>query len=204
MAKRDFYFDNAKFILIVFVVFGHFIRSYIEENSFIFALYIVIYFFHMPGFIFVSGFFSKSFHKPGYIKKMAKKMLLPYFIFQTIYSVFYFHLLNEETFKIDFLIPHWSLWFLLSLFYWNVLLVVFVKWLKLKPATAVIISFILGLTVGIIGDYSKVLSFARTFVFFPFFLIGFYLKKEHFFILSNVKTKLLLSAIAISVFLYAY
>ncbi|KIL80386.1 acyltransferase family protein [Bacillus badius] len=203
MSKRDYYFDNAKFILIVFVVFGHFIRSYIGDNPVIFALYTTIYLFHMPGFILVSGFFAKGFYKKGYVKKTAQKILLPFFIFQVIYSFFYFYLYEDEALHLDLLVPHWSLWFLLSLFFWNLLLVISVKWLKLKPAVLITVSFAIGTAIGCIDAQLDILSIARTFIFFPFFLIGYYLKKEHFNLLGHKTVRLSLLVGALAVFLIA-
>ncbi|KMY53448.1 acyltransferase [Bacillus sp. FJAT-27231] len=200
MSKRDYYFDNAKFILIVFVVFGHFIRSYIGDNSVIFALYTTIYLFHMPGFILVSGFFAKSFYKKGYVKKTAQKILLPFFIFQIIYSFFYFYLYEDQALHLDLLVPQWSLWFLLSLFFWNLLLVISVKWLKLKPVVLLTVSFAIGIAIGCIDRQLDVLSFARTFIFFPFFLIGYYLKKEHFNLLAHKSVRIVLFFSALAVF----
>src|SRR4051812_12296414 len=98
MKQRDFYFDNAKFILILLVVFGHLLRSFIGNTNLAHTLYMVIYTFHMPAFILVSGFFARGFYQKDYLKKIAKKLLLPYFIFQLIYSVFYYFLNNESQF----------------------------------------------------------------------------------------------------------
>jgi fucose 4-O-acetylase-like acetyltransferase len=72
MENRDAYYDNAKFLLVFFVVFGHFIQSYIHEDQLIYTLYTTIYTFHMPAFILISVFFAKGFHKKGYLKKIAK------------------------------------------------------------------------------------------------------------------------------------
>lgn len=183
MKQRDYYFDNAKFILIFFVVFGHFIQSFINDNQNIYTLYKVIYTFHMPAFILISGFFAKGIAEKGYIKKYAKKLIIPYLIFQLVYSIFYYFLYGKSTFAVEPLTPHWSLWFLISLFFWNIFLLAFVK---LKPIHGILLSFILGLAIGMIDWTSSYLSLTRTFVFFPLFLIGFYMKKDHF---ASVKTK---------------
>jgi len=90
MANRDSYFDNAKFFLIFFVVFGHMIQSYIQDKESIFALYKTIYAFHMPAFILISGYFAKGLCSKGYIKNLAKKLLVPYLIFQGIYCTILF------------------------------------------------------------------------------------------------------------------
>ncbi len=204
MKQRDYYFDNAKFILIFLVVFGHIIRSYIESDPFILSLYKTIYTFHMPGFILVAGFFAKGFYKKGYIQKLAKKLILPYIVFQLIYTVYYYFLYDKSTFELDPLNPHWSLWFLISLFCWNALLFVFIKWLKLKPLLGLSIAFAVGLLVGFAPEISNYLSLSRTFVFFPIFLMGYYLEKPHFQILKTNKARIVASGLFILVFIGMY
>ncbi|EAH1852013.1 acyltransferase, partial [Listeria monocytogenes] len=49
--KRESYFDNAKFILIFLVVFGHFLQTFIADYAGVRVLYIYIYTFHMPAFV---------------------------------------------------------------------------------------------------------------------------------------------------------
>src|SRR4051812_1403099 len=109
MKIRDAYYDNAKFFLIFFVVFGHFIQSYIHENQLIYTLYTTIYTFHMPALILISGFFAKGFHKKGYLKKLAKKLIIPYLVFQGIYSLYYFFIYEQKVIELDPLEPQWSL-----------------------------------------------------------------------------------------------
>lgn len=176
MKQRDYYFDNAKFILIFFVVFGHLLRSFIEDHEMVYTVYKVIYTFHMPAFILVSGFFARGFNKSGYVLKIARKLILPYLLFQLIYSVFYYFLYNKSTFSVDPLNPHWSLWFLISVFFWNLMLIGFSK---LNAPVGLAIAFSLGLAAGYADWISNYLSLSRTFVFFPLFLLGFHLTKEH-------------------------
>ncbi|GAF63156.1 putative acetyltransferase [Bacillus sp. TS-2] len=174
--ERNSYFDNIKFFLIFLVVVGHVISPLKGQEGFLFDLYVMIYLFHMPAFIFVSGFFAKGYKKKGYLYKVFKKVLIPYFIFQLIYSVFYYLNGSANSISFDLFSPHWTMWFLFSLFCWNVLLFVFAKWswAGLVPAIA------LGLGVGYFDFLGTYFSLSRTFVFFPFFLLGFLMKKEHF------------------------
>ncbi|MBS4216090.1 MULTISPECIES: acyltransferase family protein [Neobacillus] len=174
-SKRSKYFDNAKFILMFLVVFGHLISPLKDQDGFLFTLYTVIYLFHMPAFILISGYFSKGFQKPGYFKKLAIKLLIPYLLFQTIYSVYYYMNGKETAFHVDFFHPHWSLWFLLSLLFWNILLIPFsrMKWLGLALA------IVLGVAIGYFNEAGSYLSLSRTFVFFPYFLLGFLLNEGH-------------------------
>lgn len=177
MNTRDAYYDNAKFFLIFFVVFGHFIQSYIHEDKWIYALYTTIYTFHMPAFILISGFFAKGFAKKGYLAKITKKLILPYLIFQGIYSIYYFFIHENSVIEMDPLYPQWSLWYLMSLFCWNVMLFLFTKW---RAGFSLILSIALGVFVGYFEEINSFLSLSRTFVFFPFFLLGYYFKKEYF------------------------
>jgi len=173
-SKRSKYFDNAKFILIFLVVFGHLISPLKEQDGILFTLYTIIFLFHMPAFIFISGYFAKGFKKKGYILKAIKKILLPYFIFQIIYSVYYYLNGQEPSLEFDFIHPHWSLWFLMSLFCWNLLLYVFARF----RWVGFCFSIGLGISIGFIDDVGSYLSLSRTFVFFPYFLLGFLLNGD--------------------------
>lgn len=173
--SRSKYFDNAKFILIFLVVFGHMISPYKDQDKVLFTLYTVIFLFHMPAFILISGYFAKGYRKKGYLLKSVQKILIPYFIFQIIYSVVYFLVGKEKTLEFDLFQPHWSLWFLLSLFFWNLLLYVFarLKWAGLLVAVLV------GIAIGYFEQAGSFMSISRTFVFFPYFLLGFLLNGDH-------------------------
>ncbi len=181
MKQRDFYFDNAKFILILFVVFGHSISPLKGEHENLYTVYKFIYLFHMPAFILIAGYFSKNFHKPGYIRKAFMRTIVPYMIFQTIYNFYYYLTGYEKHFTFSVFQPHWSLWFLISLFCWYLMLIPFAKLKKY----GIIAAFALGIGAGYFSEIGSYLSIERTLVFFPMFYLGYYLKKEHFHYLRN-------------------
>ncbi|MGX1194353.1 acyltransferase family protein [Metabacillus sp. SLBN-84] len=195
--NRESYFDNAKFILIILVVFGHVIRSFIDDNEFMLNVYKFVYTFHMPAFILISGFFAKGYNKKGYVQKIFKKLIIPYLIFQGIYSVYYFLVESESALAVNPLDPHWSLWFLMSLFFWNLFLFAYTK---LDKRTAILVAIALGVGIGYVDSASNYLSVSRTFVFFPLFLVGFYLDKSHFKRLTGVKVRLVSTAMLMAVF----
>ncbi|WP_234396848.1 acyltransferase family protein [Bacillus massiliglaciei] len=180
---RIFYFDNARLILIFLVVFGHVISPLKSNDDFLFSLYSMIFLFHMPAFILISGYFSKGFQKKGYFVKIIKKIILPYLIFQIIYSVFYYWNGDYSSLEFNLLQPHWTLWFLLSLFSWNLLLYVFgkLKWAGLAIAVGI------GIGIGYLDYAGSFLSLSRTFVFFPYFLLGFLLESKHLQMVKNIK-----------------
>jgi fucose 4-O-acetylase-like acetyltransferase len=201
MKHREAYYDNAKFLLIFLVVFGHLIQSYIHEDKFIYSIYTTIYTFHMPAFILISGFFAKGFQKRGYLSKITKKLIIPYLIFQGIYSFYYYFMIEQKTVELNPLHPQWSLWFLMSLFCWNVMLYVFTKW---KAGFALLLSFGLGILVGYFDEINSYLSLSRTFVFFPFFLLGYYLKREHFEKVRSMNFKYLSLFVLLAIFVAVY
>jgi fucose 4-O-acetylase-like acetyltransferase len=184
--ERNAYFDNAKIILIFLVVFGHMIQPFIHDAAGLNTLYLWIYTFHMPAFIFLGGFFAKGSGNRKYIGKLAKKLLVPYLIFQLLYTVYYL-LIGKENWQTGVFYPHWSLWFLFSLFCWHILL----SWFKKIPAVwSVTLAVLLGLTVGYFGEIGHTFSLSRTFVFFPFFLIGYWLTEDHVMLLKRKGVKI--------------
>ncbi|WP_042143970.1 acyltransferase family protein [Paucisalibacillus sp. EB02] len=183
--ERNPFFDNAKVLLIFLVVFGHLIQPFIEASVGMNTLYTWIYTFHMPAFIFLAGFFAKGFGNKGYILKLARKLLIPYVIFQLIYSSYYYFIGNSNWLT-DIFYPHWSLWFLISLFCWHMLLILF----KRFPIYASLsVAVLLGISVGYLAAIGHSFSLSRTFVFFPFFLLGFWLKEEHIMLLKRKSVK---------------
>ncbi|MCA1020850.1 acyltransferase family protein [Halobacillus litoralis] len=173
--KRDAFFDNAKVVLIFLVVFGHMIQPFTDGSKPMYTLYTWIYTFHMPAFIFLAGFFAKGSGEKDYLIQLAKKLILPYLIFQLVYTGYYFFIGKGEGFDGIFY-PHWSLWFLFSLFCWHILLYWFKK---IPPMLGVAIAVQIGVLVGYFTDIGHHFSLSRTFVFFPFFLAGYWLTKEH-------------------------
>lgn len=190
--------------MIFLVVFGHFIRSFIENDPYVLALYKTLYTFHMPAFIIVSGFFAKGFYKKGYIPKLVKKLILPYLLFQVIYSIYYYFLYNKHSLTIDIYNPQWSMWFLLSLFCWNILLYLFVRKWKLPQNKGLFIAFAVGISIGFVDGVSNYLSLSRTFVFFPLFLLGYYMRKEHFSKLRMGKVRIAATVIPAAVLVFMF
>lgn len=174
MKQRLAFFDNAKFILMILVVFTHLLEPFIEDWHGYHNLYYFIFIFHMPAFILIAGYFSKGLQK-GNLNKVIKKTLLPYLIFQLIYSSYYALIGLEDSFSWNLLLPNWSLWFLVSLFFWQCSLTLFKK---MSPHIAITVSILLALLAGYLPFIDRNLAMQRTFVFLPFFLIGHYFSWE--------------------------
>ncbi|SER01669.1 acyltransferase family protein [Piscibacillus halophilus] len=180
--QRETYFDNAKLLFIFFVVFGHLIQPMKGNFELADALYQWIYIFHIPAFVLISGFFASGANSPNYLKKLTKKLLLPYLLFQLIYNLVYvFISAGSYNSLYD---PHWTLWFLLSLFSWHILLI----WFKKIPAIlGITLAFLIGSLIGFMPLIGHEFSLSRTFVFFPFFLMGYWISKNQLYQFKNMK-----------------
>jgi fucose 4-O-acetylase-like acetyltransferase len=198
--ERNAFFDNAKVVLIFFVVFGHMIQPFVDGSREMSTLYSWIYTFHMPAFILMSGFFAKGAGNFSYIINLVKKLLVPYLIFQVLYSGYYF-LIGKSGWQTDLFSPHWALWFLFSLFSWHLLLYWFKK---MPPLLSIAIALQIGLIIGYFGEIGHTFSLSRTFVFFPFFLIGYFLTEKQIMLLKHKSVKIASLVIMSAVFVSIY
>jgi fucose 4-O-acetylase-like acetyltransferase len=107
-AGRLFIWDNAKGVLIFLVVFGHFLLPY-RSVSLVGKVFNLIYLFHMPAFVFVSGYLSRIVSDN---RKSVIKLCFAYLIFNSlmmVYSAIY------EGITPSLLKPYYSYWYLLAL-----------------------------------------------------------------------------------------
>lgn len=168
------FFDYLKGLLILLVVLGHCIeRSF--DFGFLHDLNTVLYTFRMPLFVMISGYFSK---KRESIKEVTKNML-PLFVVYVIFNTL--HILmdgNSQTVLQSIIVPGWTMWFILSLIFWNYIdYIIPAKWSN--DARGIVVSFALSFLVGFI-PFTLELSLQRTFTFLPFFFIGKYLRTKGF------------------------
>jgi len=159
---RSAYWDNVKGVLICLVVLGHYLFAY-QENLSVNLIISLIYFFHMPAFALISGFFSKNegSSETGVLVKIG----VVYVIFNTltmIYGVFF------ENSPLSLIQPYNSYWYLIALIIWRVTIRSVAK-----IRGIVWISIIAALLIGLWGEISNVFALSRVICFYPFFLIGY-------------------------------
>ncbi len=179
---RDYLFDNYKAFLIFLVVVGHFIEPSSDNTLLLSAIKWMIVSFHMPAFIFISGYFSKR-ELP--LKTMIQKLAIPYVACEIIYYLFYILILQKDT-SLSLLRPKFSLWYLLALFVWRVI-TPYVK----KIPHHMLLSVIAGLLIGFSTMPSNYLSIPRILVFYPFFLAGVHFDREVITRLRNRKNRII-------------
>ena len=168
--ERDFRFDNLRLILIFFVVFAHFLELF--NNEITLSIYKVIYMFHMPAFIFLTGRFAKF-----DIRKILKRLLIPYIIFQTLFELFSSVFIKGADISIQYTTPYWILWFLLAIIVYYLLIPTLPKKDSKFKYVIISVSLLVGLLVGFEKTIGYYFSLSRIFVFFPMFLIGYYSKE---------------------------
>ncbi len=173
-APRDPFFDNAKFLLVVLVVIGHNWYPLISHTRAVKAAYLVVYSFHMPAFILLSGYFSRSFEaRPDQVRKLIKTVLVPYLIFETFYLAVVAEA-DGHPFRMDLTYPSYLCWFLIALFVWRLTTPVW-RAMPQPLLVSVLVSVVAGLT-----NVSTDLALSRVLQFLPWFVAGFLMKPEHF------------------------
>ena len=175
-AQRIAYWDNMKAFLIFLVVLGHFLLPAASQNGrVVAAVYRWIYLFHMPSFVFVSGFFAKSYVKRGGsdTNKLIGFLFL-YVLFvlalAIIKSLFSKSLVCPDPFSTTS-----AQWYLLCMFFWYLVIPHFAR---IRPDVSLIITVVIALLIGVFIPDGSFLSLSRFFVFLPFFLAGYYLSGE--------------------------
>lgn len=166
---RYYRMDNYRALLICLVVFGHLLETF--DRDWIASLtYRCIYTFHMPAFLFISGFFARS--RP---KSIPRKRLLPLVVFQILYLVFdHFMFHKEEPFSLQFTTPNWLLWYLLVLLYFDLILPIIKTKRSSVAITTLLACVALSLGVGFDNSIGYYMSLSRALVFLPFFVAGYY------------------------------
>lgn len=182
---RDERIDSVKYCLMILVVVGHvFSRKPFTSTQGCSVVWEWIYMFHMPLFVFLSGFFSYKKDTKNYILS-CWKLFEPLLIFQLLMRGIDYLFTGSVTWK-DLLTPWWVLWYLLSLIYWRS----FVQFMPDRLLRNVKALFLLASLVSIISGllpFNRFLSLQRTLSFFPFFFLGYSMKGRRLYISTKYK-----------------
>lgn len=166
--QRDCRFDNVRALLIFLVVFCHLCEAFLDTDRSPF--YLAVYGFHVPCLLFVSGYFARF-----DTKKLAKRILLPYAVFQVLYSLYDCAYLNpQKEFALQFTFPYWIMWYLLTLFCCCLLIPMLKTQRPWAAAGSLTLLTILSLHIGTDNLAGYMGSLSRTVVFLPCFFLGFH------------------------------
>ena len=175
---------NLKVLLLFMVVYGHWIENRIDSSAVLHMQYRLIYFVHMPLFVFLSGLFIRN----GEDCLRQVKRLGPLYVGLQLVAV------SVSGGAMDIWTPFWHLWYLLSFCWWAM-----AGWLwfwifedksggfrgrlqvnivssnvrrKTVQVGALLSTALLGALAGFIPWLDRTVSGSRTVVFFPYFLAG--------------------------------
>ncbi|MFD7387052.1 acyltransferase family protein [Streptomyces sp. NPDC059852] len=198
--QRDAFFDNAKYLAIVLVAIGHAWEPIKGGSRTLETLYTVVYTFHMPAFIIISGFFSRSFDaSPSRMKRLITGVAVPYIVFETAYPLFKRWIDDDPGMDISILDPWYLTWFLCALFIWRLTTPLWkvVRW----PLPIALGLAMMATVTPEIGDD---LDLQRVLQFLPYFVLGLIMKPEHFHMVRTRTTRLLSVPIGVVTLLVAY
>lgn len=175
-AGRDPFFDNAKYLAIVLVAMGHAWEPLTGHSRAAGALYLLVYTFHMPAFIVISGYFSRSFDaRPDRVRRLVTGVAIPYVLFEAAYSLFRNWADDSTSQAISLLDPWYLTWFLVALFVWRLTAPVW-RVVRHPVAVALVIAALASVSPAIGDD----LELQRVLQFLPYFVLGMCLRAEHF------------------------
>lgn len=168
--ERIYGFDNIKCFLILLVVLGHLLEISADFAGRVLLLRL-IYSFHMPAFLFVSGYFSEN--AP---KKTVCRLGCTYCLFQLLYFLFARYVLKADMSFTLISTPYWILWYLFVMIAYSLLVPLFAVKRLWMAGILLLCSIAISLLSGYDPHLGYPLSAARFFTFFPYFLLGFYCK----------------------------
>lgn len=178
---REYYFDNLKFILIFLVVLGHFVELSMYNSNNAKIIWTFLYSFHMPLFVFISGYFAKNAVKNKNINR-GIIFLLIYLLMKIV-----MHIVD----KCCGLNPNLNLstvnsvqWYVFALGAWY-LISILLK--NINQKYLFVFSIILALIIGFDKNIGDTFCISRILVFYPFFLLGLNTNKEP--LMNIVKNK---------------
>lgn len=173
MTERDYLYDNIKGFLIILVVLCHLLGCAMTKgDTFARAFILFVYYFHMPLFIFISGYFSKN---PEKCRNNAFRSLFMVYVVAQILWVLFKYITNGSTHYIkNFLDPGYAIWYIVALFFWRVLLK---DLIRLRGV--LLIAFLIAPLIMFLPEEQMILAINKTVGFLFFFLLGYFTSKEH-------------------------
>lgn len=187
--QRIYKFDNIKFLTIVLVVVGHVIEPYVDKSDMFKSLFLFIYSFHMPLFLFLSGLFQKRFSDENKLRinKIAYYVTLGFLL--KILNALAKMACGKE-FSINFFGGASIDWYLFAL---SMFMVTGYLVRKVHPAIVLSVSFVLGCVSGYFDFIDDTLYLSRFFVFLPIYLVGYYMTPE---LLIKIEKNIIVKAVS--------
>lgn len=171
---RDPWLDNVKMVLVAMVVVGHSLVLVSGEgtNS---QVYDFIYFWHIPAFVLVTGYLSRSFAwtRPK-LWSLFCTIVVPYLVFEGAITTFRAQFGDTDPGSGPlWLDPHWPMWYLSATFLWRMATPILRKhWVALP--LSVVASLLIG---SQDAEWTTYLDLQRTLGLLPLFVLGLHLRE---------------------------
>ncbi|MEU8782378.1 acyltransferase family protein [Streptomyces sp. NPDC048637] len=198
-AARDAFFDNAKYLAIVLVALGHAWEPLYHSSRSAAALYMFVYAFHMPAFTVISGYFSRSFDmRRDRLQRLITGVGVPFVLFQAAFALFRYVGGDIPSLSVNMVNPWFLTWFLAALFIWRLTAPLWriVRW-------PVPVALLIAISASM-SDIGSDLDLQRVLQFLPFFVLGLYLKPEHFRLVRSRQVRLAAVPVLAAALLFAY
>lgn len=167
---RDAWLDNVKMTLVTLVVVGH-SWGLLGASKLDLQLYDFVYYWHIPAFVLVTGYLSRSFRwDRRHATSLVTTLVIPYLLFEWALFSWRAWLGQHEDGPL-FLQPHWGMWYLCVLFFWRAASPVLARHWVFVP---------LSVGVSLAGGMVDELWFGlpRILGLLPFFVIGLHLDRS--------------------------
>lgn len=212
--ERLHYIDQLKGIAIFLVVIGHIIQMNSKdfENNVLFS---IIYSFHMPLFMFISGYVAFKSTKANifqsyfkFLVKRVRTLLIPFLSWQLLVNPFFFrdNTISNPIFKFLNLVTHLSagLWFLWFLFLLTLLysLFLFISNKLNRKNTVLIDVIVLAVTLIplLLIKHLQFVSYINSLIlYFLFYFLGIFISK--FELIKSLISNSIVFSISILIFI---
>lgn len=185
--KRDPWLDNVKMALVTVVVVGHVLLLAPDHDGpgLRNQLYSFIYFWHIPAFVFVTGFFSRSFQwTRRHLVALFTTIGIPFVLFELAMYQYREIVGGEQVDGPLWLNPHWPMWYLIAVLLWRLMTPVLRAHWVMVPL-AVVASLLFGWHGSTLFDLDRVIGLL------PFFTLGLHLTGDTLVKLRSVPGRLL-------------
>ncbi|WP_438444475.1 acyltransferase family protein [Gorillibacterium sp. sgz5001074] len=193
----DTFMINLRFLLITSVFLGNMVEPLIGDQLTAKTLYMWIFTFHMPLFVFVTGYFARYSLTGSHGKKTLQTIGLQYLIFQTLYSAMDVSLFQVEGIRHSFFFPYLLCWFLMGHIIWRLIMLMLLHFNVKHP---VLLTLAAGVLIGYTGFGGGFLSVPRALVYMPFFVIGYYFDYTKFAELVSGYRRVIAGAASVALF----
>ena len=188
---RIHWLDVLKGVLIFLVVLGHVMLPINNDTLLVGIPYDVIYAFHMPLFVFVSGLCAKHTMRDG---KLRVDRIMTYVAIGFVFNLLV-RLCDQSAITIPKLLTFSSApWYVISLATWMLLVPFFDR---LKPVVGVGIAAATSLVMAVSPVHTDFLAISRTASFMVWFMLGYYVPVDAVGRLREGKVRLACAAIGI-------